>query len=394
MTAAAPLMPEIDFAHDDVPNLHALIEELRGHGPVAPVRYHGAPVWMIMDYALLKQAFEDYDHFDAAEGYRQIAGPSMGKTLQTLTGEEHRVSRILVNPPFSPGRVRAYIEALMAPVAHELLDRIEGRREVEFISAFARPYPFLVITRLLGIPVHDEALLLNWALKMIDFPWDPEGAVAAKRDFDAYMQVVVDERRRHPANDLISMLAAAHQDGQRLSDQEIFDFLGLLFPAGSDTAYKNGSSLFAHLLGDPDLIAMARRSDQDRQAIVAEGLRWQPPVALLPRRASADVRFGGVDIAEGDWTLFAITAANNDPKVFLEPRRFDPTRDNRELLTFGRSSHFCLGAHVARRELETALRVVFERFPDMRLKPGQTIEFIGGVLRGPREVIVQPYGGA
>ena len=89
-----------------------------------------------------------------------------------------------------------------------------------------------------------------------------------------------------------------------------------------------------------------------------------------------------------------MTAANSDPAVFPDPRRFDPSRDNREILTFGRSSHFCLGMHVARRELETALRVVFERFPDIRLKPGQTIEHVGAVLRGVREMIVQPYGEA
>ena len=110
--------------------------------------------------------------------------------------------------------------------------------------------------------------------------------------------------------------------------------------------------------------------------------------------ASADVEFGGVQIAKGDWMLFGITAANSDPAVFPDPRRFDPKRDNREILTFGRSSHFCLGMHVARRELETALRVVFERFPHIRLKPGQSIERVNAVLRGVREMIVLPHGEA
>ncbi|WP_380872067.1 hypothetical protein ACFB49_30130 [Sphingomonas sp. DBB INV C78] len=394
MNAVTPLMPDIDFAHDEVPNLHELIAELRSHGPVVPVRYHGSPVWLIMDHALLKAAFEDYEHFDATEGYKQISEPSQGKTLQTMAGDEHRVNRGLVNPLFMPVKVRAYVEALMEPIANELCDQMEGQSEVDFVAAFARPYPFLIITRLLGIPVDDEARFLQWALKMVDFPWDPEGSIRAKADFDAYMQGFIDDRRRNPNGDFVSLLAGAEYEGQRLSDERILAFLGLLFPAGSDTAYKNGSSLFAHLLADPELCAMARGSDKDREAIVAEGLRWQPPVAFLPRRASADVECGGVRIAEGDWTLFGITAANSDPKVFPDPRRFDPTRDNRELLTFGRSSHFCLGMHVARRELETALRVVFQRFPNIRLKPGQTIDYVGAVFRGPRAVIVQPYGEA
>ena len=92
--------------------------------------------------------------------------------------------------------------------------------------------------------------------------------------------------------------------------------------------------------------------------------------------------------------LFGITAANRDPKVFPNAATFDPSRDNRELISFGRGVHFCLGMHLARRELETAMRVVFERYPDIRLKPGAKVKFVGGVLRGPRELWVQPYGAA
>jgi cytochrome P450 len=391
---AAFAMPEVDFAYDDLPDLHEKLDELRAQGPVVPVKYHGNRVWLILDHALVKTAFEDYVHFDAADGYKEHAEPSQGKTIQTMSGEEHRVSRALVTPPFLPAKVRSYVENIMEPIAHELLDRIEGKSEVEFISAFTRPYPFLIITRLLGIPVEDEARFLNWAVKMIDFPWDPEGAVRAKNEFDTFVQAIIDEKRRQPTGDFISMLVEAEFEGEKLDDERIRGFLGLLFPAGSDTAYKNGSSLFAHVLGDPELRAMARGSDKDREAIVAEGLRWEPPVALLPRKASADVLFGGVQIRKGDWTLFGITAANNDPKVYPDPRRFDPRRDNRELLTFGRSAHFCLGMHVARRELETALRVVFERFPNIRLKPGQTVRPVKAVMRGPLEMVVEPYGAA
>jgi len=110
--------------------------------------------------------------------------------------------------------------------------------------------------------------------------------------------------------------------------------------------------------------------------------------------ATGDIKLGDAHIKKGDWVLFGITAANRDPKVFPDPHRFDPSRDNRELISFGRGVHFCLGMHLARRELETALRVVFERYPDIRLKPGSKVDFVGGVLRGPRELWVQPYGAA
>jgi cytochrome P450 len=390
LQSVVPLKQTVDFAYDDVVDLHDILDELRTHGPVVPVRYLGGTVWLILAHRELNQAFNDLEHFDPAEGYSLIAAPSQGRTIQTMAGEEHRVSRAMVVPPFLPNKVRSYVDALIEPVAHEILDRIEGEAEVDFVQAFARPFPFTIITRLLSIPVSDEALLLEWAVKLIDFPWDPEGALRAKNEFDAYMQHILADRRCRPGSDFISSLVTAEFDGQKLDDERIMAFFRLLFPAGSDTTYKNAGSLFACVLADPELKAAALRSERERDAIVTEALRWQPPTALLPRMASADTELGGVQIRKGDWLLFGITAANSDPQVFPEPRRFDPARDNREIITFGRGVHFCLGMHLARRELEVALRVVLERFPGIRLAPGRHVEFVGGVLRGPRELWVQP----
>ncbi|OCC23588.1 hypothetical protein MB02_10465 [Croceicoccus estronivorus] len=392
MPDADLLMPDVDFAYDDVPDLHERIVQLRQNGPVVPVRYHGDRTWLILDHELVKQAFEDYDHFDPAPGYQQIAAPSMGQTIQTMSGDEHRISRGLVTAPFLPSKIRSLVEDLIEPIANELLDRVAGKEVVDLVSTFTRPYPFMVITRLLGIPVEDEERMLEWAIKMIDFPWDPDGAVRAKEQFQAYMQTIIDDRRANPTGDFMSMLVQAEYEGERLSDERILGFVGLLFPAGSDTTYKNAGSLFACVLADPALRERALRSPRDRELIVTESLRWQPPTAFLPRMASNDVELGNVQIRKGEWTLFGITAANADPKVYPDPHRFDPDRDNRDILTFGRSKHFCLGMHLARRELETALRLVFERFPHMVLEKGEPVEFVGAVLRGPRALHVRPYG--
>jgi cytochrome P450 len=394
MPAAAPLMPEVDFAYDELPDLHEVLDRLREHGPVVPVKFHGAPVWLILGHAELSRAFLDNERFDPSDGYLEMNGAPLGKNLLSMTGEEHRVSRAIVTAPFLPGKVRSYVEPLIEPVAHELLDRIAGQPEVEFVEAFARPFPLTVITRLLGIPVSDEALFLEWAAKLFDYPWDPDGAMRAKAQFDGYMLGLIAERRRRPSDDFVSLLVEAEFEGQKLDDERILGFFRLLFPAGSDTAFKNAGSLFACVLGDPALRDLARRGAAERAAIVTEALRWQPPTALLPRRASADVELGGAQIRGGDWTLFGITAANSDPQVFAQPRRFDPARDNRELISFGRGPHFCLGVHLARRELETALKAVLERYPDMRLTPGKPVEFVSAVLRGPRALWVQPSGAA
>jgi cytochrome P450 len=394
MDALAPLLPQVDFAYDEVTDLHDLLDELRGHGPVVRVKYLGAPVWAILDHRELNQAFNDLEHFDPGDGYRVISAPSMGNTMQTMSGDQHRVARASVAAPFLPASVRGYVEKLIEPIAHELMDRLAGQREVEFVQGFTRPYPFTVITRLLGIPVSDEAMLLEWAVKLIDFPWDPEGALRSKAAFDDYMLRILAERRRAPIGDFVSTLVTAEFEGKRLDDEEILSLFRLLFPAGSDTTYKNAGSLFACVLADPELRALAQKGDKERAAIATEGLRWQAPTAMLPRMATGDIKLGDAHIKKGDWVLFGITAANRDPKVFPDPHRFDPSRDNRELISFGRGVHFCLGMHLARRELETALRVVFERYPDIRLKPGVAVEYVGGVLRGPRELWVQPYGAA
>jgi len=391
MSAVQPLLPEIDFAYAEAPNLHELLDTLRPHGPVVPVKYLGQTVWLINTYDELKQAFSDEEHFASEAAYRVHSEPSMGRTLQTMSGEMHRVNRALVSRPFFPKQMRQAVEALIEPVADELLDRIEGAEEVEFVQAFTRPFPFTVITRLLGIPIDDEGKLLEWALKLIDYPWDPEGALRAKRDFGAYMQPILAARRGHPGDDVISTLASAEYEGQRLDDEEILSFLRLLFPAGSDTTYKVGGSLFYAVLSDPAMRARALESGEQREAIVQEALRWQPPTALLPRRCSKDTELGGVQIRKDDWVLFGITAANNDPGVFPEPRRFDPDRTNKNL-AFGHGEHFCLGSHLARRELETALERVLTRFPDIRLAPGHTVRFSGAVLRGTPELWVRPFG--
>ncbi len=394
MDIQAPLLPEVDFAYDEVTDLHELIETLRAHGPVVRVKYLGAPVWAILDHAELNQAFTDLEHFDPGDGYRVISAPSMGNTMQTMSGDQHRVARASVAAPFLPASVRGYVERLISPIAHELMDRIAGQREVEFVQGFTRPFPFTVITRLLGIPVDDEAMFLEWAVKLIDFPWDPEGALKSKAQFDSYMLGILADRRARPTDDFVSMLVTSAFEGKRLEDEEILSLFRLLLPAGSDTTYKNAGSLFACVLADPTLRAMAQKGDKERAAIATEGLRWQAPTAMLPRMATGDIKLGGAHIKKGDWVLFGITAANRDPKVFPDPNRFDPSRDNRELISFGRGVHFCLGMHLARRELETALKIVFERYPDIRLKPGTKVEFVGGVLRGPRELWVQPYRAA
>jgi cytochrome P450 len=391
MTGVLPLLPDVDFAYDALPQLHQVLDQLRPHGSVVPVIYHRQPAWLILGYEQLRQAFSDEEHFECARAYRIHSEPSMGKTIQTMSAEQHRINRALVSRPFFPRQIRALVEPLLATQARLLLDEIQGQEQVDLVQAFARPYPFKIITRMLGIPIHDDEKCLSWALKIIDFPWDPEGALQAKAEFDDYLLPLIANRRQAPADDVISVLALSEIEGQQLDDEEILSFCRLLFPAGSDTTYKMLGSLLYAILETPGMKQLARGSDEQRHALVQEGLRWQPPTALLPRMCSQDTQLGGAHIREGDWILFGITAANNDPEVFANPREFDPERSNKNL-AFGHGEHFCLGSHLARQELECAIELLFQRFPEMALSSEHPVEITQAVLRGPKSLWVKLHG--
>ena len=387
MDISTPLLPDVDFAYDELPDLHKIIDGLRAHGPVVPVQYHNGPAWLINSYEHLKKAFSDEEYFQCAAAYKIHSEPSMGKTIQTMAGNEHRINRAIVSNPFFPKQVRAQIESLLEPEAHRLMDSFSNQQTVELIQNYTRPYPYTIITRMLGIPTHEDGKFLEWAIKLIDYPWDPEGALKARQEFSDYLTPIIHQRRAEPGSDVLSILAAAEFEGHQLSDEEILAFCRLLFPAGSDTTYKNMGSLLAYILSDPVSIERAKGSDADREALVQEGLRIEPPTALLPRMCSKDITFGGVNMKAGDWVLFGITAANNDPQVFENPRHFDPDRNNKNL-AFGHGVHFCLGSHLARRELEVATKVLFERFPHIQLSEGKTIDITQGVIRGPKALWV------
>jgi cytochrome P450 len=394
VTSPVPLLPEIDFATAPLPDLHSVLRELRAKaGPVAPVVYHGAPTWLIAGHAELTAAFADEEHIPSAAMYRLHAGPVMGKTIQCMQGREHLESRALVSWAFRPKVMASSVETLLEPLARELCDRLadapERDRVVDLVEEFAHPYPFNVICRMLGLPVDDERRLLGWVRGMLSFPWDPEAALAASRDFTAYLAPVLAERRAQPGRDILSELASAQIEGRRLGDEEIYAFVRLLFPAGSDTTYKALGSLLARILQDGALRRLVSERPDLRAAIVEESLRLDPPVALLPRMCAQDTRVGDVPIAAGTPLLFGIAAAGRDPAVHADPDRFDAERPARRLLSFGHGVHFCLGSHLARREMEVAIGALLKRFPNMILAEPEGVVFSGAVLRGPQRLRTQ-----
>lgn len=384
-----PEYPEIDFATDAVPNLHAILADLRSRHPVAPVRYHGGLAYLITRYADLKQAFADDETFPSAAAYSRHSGPVMGKTIQCMAGEEHRRNRGLVSAAFRPRLMKEFVEAFLTPVAHQLVDAFAERGEADLVRDYTVRYAFTVITRLLDFPPTDFEQLKRWGDGLIDYPWNPEQARRASQEFTEYLQPIIDVRRRDPGEDLLSSLATVEVEGEHLRDEEIFSFLRLLFPAGADTTYRGLGSLFYAVLTHRDVWEAVRAEPERIPAVVQEALRWEGPTALLPRFAPKDVVWADCEIPGGSEVIFGVTSANRDPEVFEDPDRFDPERREREFLSFGHGLHFCLGSHLARREMEVSLRVLSERLPELELVTGVDVGIQGTVLRGPTTLPVR-----
>ena len=389
MTASAIEYGHIDFANDEVPQLHTILADLRSRHAVAPVQYHGEISYMITRFQALQDAMSDDERFPSSAAYLRQSAPSMGKTIQCMGGQEHRRNRALVSVGFRPRIMKEFVEAFLTPVAHELVDRFIAKGRADLVQDYTMRYAFTVITRLLDFPPTDFEQLKRWGDGLISFPWDPEFALQSKREFDAYLKPLIEARRREPGEDLLSSLCQAELEGERLDDEEIFSFIRLLFPAGADTTYRGLGSMMFGVLTHPEVFEAVRADAAFVPNVVHESLRWEPPTALLPRFAPKEIEWAGTTIPGNSQVNFAITSANRDPEVFEAPEKFDPWRKEKEFLTFGHGLHFCLGSHLARREMEVSLKVLAERLPDLALVDPGTVSIAGTVLRGPKSLPVR-----
>ena len=246
--------PEIDFAIDPLPDFHSRMAELRDSGQrVVPVKYLGETAWIILRHDDVSALYRNEAGVPAGPAYRRHSEPAQGKTLLCMEGDEHRVNRLLVSGAFHPGAIRRSISTLLRPLADELIDGLTGQTGVDLVAAYTHRYPFKVITGLLGIPVADEPELHQWLQGLFQFPWNPELALEARAAITAYLAPIVRQRRADPREDLLSLLATAVVEGKQLSDEEIFSFVRLIFPAGADTTYLSLGSLLWAVLRDDTL---------------------------------------------------------------------------------------------------------------------------------------------
>jgi cytochrome P450 len=285
-------------------------------------------------------------------------------------GADHRRLRRLVTKAFTPRMVEQLRPRIQA-IADELVDAVEERREMELVEEFAFPLPITVIAELLGIPVADQKRFREWSDAVVRpsiSPSELERFTGQMRDFVAYLRELFERRRREPADDLISALLQAEEAGDSLSEAELFSTVILLIVAGHETTVSLIGSAVLALLGDPSALERLRAEPELIPRAVEELLRREAAVdRTLVRWATADAELGGRTIKRGEPVIAILGAANRDPARFREPGTFDLDRQDNKHVAFGRGSHYCLGAPLARLETEIALATLLRRLPGLRL---------------------------
>ena len=268
-----------------------------------------------------------------------------------------------------PFKLRPRIERL----ANEIIDGFEADGGTELIKAFAAPIPAVVIAEMIGLPAEMAPQLLNWSNRMVQmymFGVTRETELDANRaseDFMAYLREVIAERKRAPKEDLLTHMLTAEIDGQKLDEEEVVSTAILLLNAGHEaTVHTTGNGVKTILESGLDPVRLFADEEQT-EATVEECLRFDAPLHMFTRYALSDAEYDGMAFKKGEVIGLMLGAANRDPVRFKDANSFDPFRTDGQNVSFGAGIHFCIGAPLARIELQVAMRTLFQRLPSVRL---------------------------
>ncbi len=269
-------------------------------------------------------------------------------------------------------RLRPRVRELATGLLDDAVHRNGADGVVDLVADYAEPLPVMVIAELLGVPEADRPLLRPWSqaiVAMYEYDRTPEQEAAAQRacaEFAAYVVDLAARRRTAPGDDLVTHLAQVEEAGERLSERELVATAVLLLNAGHEASVNGfGNGIAALLRHDEQLDRMRRDPWGLAATAVEEFLRYDAPLHLFERTATADTEVAGITVREGQRAAVLLGSANRDEAAFDQPDRFDIGRDPNPHLAFGAGIHFCLGAPLARLELQTSLPLLIERFPGL-----------------------------
>jgi cytochrome P450 len=364
---------------------------------VAPVQWHeGLGLWLAFTHAeanavlrdrRLGRIWRDREPGERFESFNLIHR----NAILEMEPPHHTRLRRLISTAFARGhveRLRPWVEELAGRLVDGLIERSGGSEPVDLLTGMAEQLPVAVIAELLGVPEADRPLLRPWSnaiVKMYEYDRTRQREDDAERaadEFVAYLRALAAERRKNPGDDLVSHLVSVRDaEGDRLTEDELVTTCILLLNAGHEaTVNVTGNGTLA-LLRNPDQLARLRDDRALLPTAIEELMRFDSPLQLFERTATEDVVIGGVTVAAGQKIAALLGSANHDPAVFADPETLDVGRVDNPHISFGAGVHFCIGAPLARVELQASFGALLDRTSSLELggEPVRRPEF---VIRG------------
>ncbi len=309
-------------------------------------------------------------------------------------GADHARLRKLAYKVLTPKRVRGLAPRIQE-ITDRLIDKVEGRGRMDFIKDLATPMPVLVIAELLGVPEEERHRLCPWS-EAITKMFEPahsqlveENAEQSAKEFSEFLLELVARRKAKPRDDLISALAAVEDEGDRLSIDELIATCMFLLNAGHETLVNSAGNGMLALLRHPEQLEKLKSDPSLTKLAVEEMLRYDSPLHLFKRWILEDMTYKDIAFKKGDQVALLYGSANRDPTEFENPDIFDITRRHNPHLAFGKGVHFCIGAPLARMELQITIDTVLRRLPGIRLADANPKRLKGFVFRGVEELPVE-----
>ncbi|MGW7488603.1 cytochrome P450 [Streptomyces sp. NPDC054786] len=375
--------------------IHPRVAELRETEPLARVRLpYGAEGWLVARHDDVKIVNSDprFSRASVGEDTPRTTPLSLrSENILSIDAPDHTRLRRLVSKAFTPKRI-GQMQSWLEELASGLIDRMARKGSPsDAVKDLAEPFSVAVICRLLGVPYEDRGKFQGWSeVIMSSTTYSREEVGAANFALCSYLADLVAARRATHHEDLLGVLVAARDDEDRLSEAELITFGVTLLIAGHETTAHQLANMIYVLLTHEDQLALLREQPELLPRAVEELLRFVPlGIGIVNARiATEDIELSGGTVRTGEGVLAPVSHANRDPRVFTDPDQLDITREKNPHLTLGHGAHYCLGAQLARMELQVAIGSLLQRFPNAHLAvPAEEIAWkTGGVFRGPEHL--------
>jgi cytochrome P450 len=339
--------------------------------------------YTVVSYAAVDQVLNDPATFSNRPLGELLA--NYGPLLTGMDPPEHTRYRKIFQQVFRPVVVQHWADDVITPVIDEQISSLQGKGRAELVEAFARPYPFGVIYRLLDLPPDDIEIFYRLTMAQIV----TVNATEASEKLGRYFAQMLRARTNGRGNDLISIVATTEVEGEPLPEDVAISFLLQLMSAAGETTFRTTTVLLTGLLTNPEQLNAVKNDRELVPQAIEEALRWDGPVVTASRSTTCDTVVEGVPIPANSLLNVAFGAANRDPAMFADPDRFDIFRERHRHFGFAFGTHNCLGQQLARIEMNRALNALLDDLPNLRLDPDQPRPRLrGSTMRTPRHLQV------